>query len=199
MFNKMIAIIIAVPFALLAISSSPAMAVVTDPIKNTADTGAEPDHDSNAKHDAGQADTEQHGDEGHAETSVYNVERDAKADLAAALERAAMRGVNTIVIMGANWCHDSRGLADHLLGDRFQPLISDKYELVFIDVDTPQIGEGRNLDIAARYGVTDIEGTPNVLIISPQGALVNTAEDARSWRDAASRDADDIYAYFENL
>jgi hypothetical protein len=144
-------------------------------------------------------DEAQDGDDNHPEAAAYDAQRDAEADVDAALKRAKARGVNTIIIMGANWCHDSRGLAGHLRSERFQPLISAHYEVVYVDIDTPQNGEGRNLDIAARYGVTDISGTPNVLVISPAGKLVNTAEDARSWRDAASRDADDIYAYFADL
>jgi thiol-disulfide isomerase/thioredoxin len=138
-------------------------------------------------------------DDAHHEASPYDATRDAKADVAAALQRAKQRNVNTVIIMGANWCHDSRGLAGHLSSVRFQPLIAAKYEVVYVDINVPQNGEGRNLDIAARYGVTDIDGTPNVLVISPEGKLVNTADDARSWRDAASRDVDDIYAYFAEL
>lgn len=175
MFNKTLAIIGAVLAALFTISLT-ASAATLDPAKT--ETQAE------------------NGDADHPEVAAYDAERDAEADVDAALERARARGVNTIIIMGANWCHDSRGLAGHLQSERFQPLISAHYEVVYIDVHTPQNGEGRNLDIAARYGVTDINGTPNVLIISPEGKLLNTADDARSWRDAASREADDIYAYF---
>ncbi|WP_438730162.1 thioredoxin family protein [Parasphingorhabdus sp. DH2-15] len=141
----------------------------------------------------------EHAEAAHPEAETYDAKRNATADVDAALARAKLRNVRTIIVMGANWCHDSRGLAGHLQSERFQPLIAKNYELVFVDVNVPQDGEGRNLDIASRYGVTDISGTPNVLIISPEGKLVNTAEDARSWRDAASRDADDIYAYFADL
>lgn len=181
MFNKTLAIIGVVLAALAALftTSLTASAATLDPTK--IETQAE------------------NGDTDHPEVAAYDAQRDAEADVDAALERAKARGVNTIIIMGANWCHDSRGLAGHLRSERFQPLISAHYEVVYVDVDTPQNGEGRNLDIAARYGVMDISGTPNVLVISPAGKLVNTAEDARSWRDAASRDADDIYAYFAEL
>lgn len=182
MFNQ-ISSIKAVILSALLVAPITAGVAAADPVQT----------DDEADHKA------QNGDDNHAEAAVYDAQRDAEADVNAALGRAKARGVNTIIIMGANWCHDSRGLAGHLRSERFQPLISAHYEVVYVDIDTPQNGEGRNLDIAARYGVTDISGTPNVLVISPAGKLVNTAEDARSWRDAASRDADDIYAYFADL
>ncbi|WOE76193.1 thioredoxin family protein [Alterisphingorhabdus coralli] len=127
----------------------------------------------------------------------YDETRYALADVEAALFRARARRVNTIIVMGANWCHDSRGLATHLSSKRFAPMIAQKYELVYVDIGSPQAGAGRNLDLAERFGVTGISGTPNVLIVSPNGMLLNSPKDAKSWRNADSRDADDIYAYFE--
>ena len=106
-------------------------------------------------------------------------------------------GRKVLAVFGANWCHDSRALAGWLTSDAFEPLLRDHFEVVFIDVGHPQTGEGRNLDLAARYGVTDIEGTPNLLVIDSDGALVNTPQSAKGWRNAASRSEDAIYAVLE--
>lgn len=38
------------------------------------------------------------------------------------------------------------------------------------------------------------EGTPNVLVLSPAGELVNTPEDAISWRNSASRTPEAVLA-----
>ncbi|MEO1044393.1 MAG: thioredoxin family protein [Pseudomonadota bacterium] len=149
--------------------------------------------------DSAHSKTAQSSEDAHPEAKPYDERRDALADVDAALARAAMRGVDTLIIMGANWCHDSRGLAGHLQSARFAPMIAARYELVYVDIGSPQTNEGRNLDIAARFGVENISGTPNVLIVTPDGTLRNSAEDAKSWRNAASRDADDIFAYFAEL
>ena len=103
-------------------------------------------------------------------------------------------GQKVIAVFGANWCHDSRTLAGWLTSPDFQPLLRDHFEVVFIDVGHPQLDAGRNLDLAARYGVAEIDGTPNLLVIDSQGALVNTPESARGWRNAASRSEESIYA-----
>lgn len=97
-----------------------------------------------------------------------------------------------MLVMGANWCHDSRALAGLLETPRFAELIAREYELVFVNVGMPQTGDGHNLDIAARFGLEELPGTPNVLILSPFGTLLN-AETATSWRNAASRSEDAIY------
>lgn len=122
------------------------------------------------------------------------------AEHAQALERTIARlepGQKVLAVFGANWCHDSRALAGWLTSPGFEPLLRDHFEVVFIDIGTPQTDKGRNLDLAARYGVSDIEGTPNLLVIDSDGALVNTPESAKGWRNAASRSEEAIYAIIE--
>ncbi|WP_370177695.1 thioredoxin family protein [Alteriqipengyuania sp.] len=103
-------------------------------------------------------------------------------------------GRRVLAVFGANWCHDSRALAGWLTSPGFEPLLDAHFEVVFIDVGEPQEGDGRNLDLAARFGVTGIEGTPNLLVIDSKGTLVNTPESAKGWRNAASRSEEAVYA-----
>jgi thioredoxin family protein len=136
-----------------------------------------------------------HAPPDHPEARLYEADRDAMADVDAALGRAAERNRLVLLVMGANWCHDSRGLAGWLNTPRFARMIHARYELVFVDVGRPQEGEGRNIDIARRFGMAEITGTPTVLILSPDGALLNAAT-APAWRNAASRSEDDVFGYF---
>ncbi len=107
--------------------------------------------------------------------------------------RAAASGKRVLLVLGANWCHDSRALAGWLETPRFAGLVAERYELVFVDVGMPQTGEGRNLDIARRFGLADMKNTPALLVLTPDGRAVNL-ESARDWRNAASRSEDAIYA-----
>ena len=129
----------------------------------------------------------------HPEARSYAVKPDAAADVDAALARAADNGKRVLLVMGANWCHDSRALAGWLETPRFAALVAERYELVFVNVGLPQSGDGHNLDIAKRFGLADFPGTPALLVVTPEGALVN-ADTATSWRNAASRSEDAIYA-----
>ena len=120
------------------------------------------------------------------------------AQVDAALARAGQRETRVLLVMGANWCHDSRALAGWLETQRFAELVEANYELVFVNVGMPQTGDGHNLDIAQRFGLETLPGTPNLLVIDADGHLLN-ADSATSWRNAASRSEDVIYAELSAL
>jgi hypothetical protein len=126
---------------------------------------------------------------------VYDEARDAAADVDAALSRAAVSGKAVIVVMGANWCHDSTALAKWFAAPRFAAMMQPRFELVYVDAGTPQSGEGRNQDIIKRFGGKKQKNTPYVMIVSGAGKLHNR-DDARSWRNAESRSEEAIYQYF---
>ena len=133
---------------------------------------------------------------GHA---VYDASRDAAADVEAALARVEGTERKVVVVMGANWCHDSRGLAEHFARSEIAPVIAAHYEVVWVDVGTPQRGEARNQELADRFGITPLVGTPTVVVLDGSGAMLNSEADARSWRNAYSREADDVLAYFADM
>jgi hypothetical protein len=129
----------------------------------------------------------------HPEARAYDVKPDAMGDVDAALARAAASGKRVLLVMGANWCHDSRALAGWLETPRFAALVAERYELVFVNVGMPQSGDGHNLNVARRFGLNDVPGTPAVLVLTADGSLLN-ADTATSWRNAASRSEDAIIA-----
>ncbi len=132
------------------------------------------------------------GSHDYPEAESYDVSKDAAAEVEAALARAAENDTRVLLVMGANWCHDSRALAGWLATERFEALIEDKYELVFVNIGMPQSGDGHNLDIAQRFGLEELPGTPNLLVLTAKGELVN-ADTATTWRNAASREEDAMY------
>lgn len=129
----------------------------------------------------------------HPEAKSYTVKPDAMADVDAALARAAASNKRVLLVLGANWCHDSRALAGWLETPRFAALVATHYELVFVNVGMPQTGDGHNLAIARRFGLAEMKGTPALLVLSPEGRAVNL-DTAASWRNAASRSEDAIHA-----
>ncbi|MBX9617019.1 MAG: thioredoxin family protein [Caulobacteraceae bacterium] len=122
----------------------------------------------------------------------------ASADVDAALARARQSGKRVLLVMGANWCSDSRALAGWLATHRFAELIERKYELVFVNIGMPGTGDGHNLGIAARFGIQEVPGLPNVLVLTGDGVLVNPTT-ATSWRNAESRTGDAIYDELADL
>jgi thioredoxin-like negative regulator of GroEL len=128
---------------------------------------------------------------GNPEASPFDAKAHARAEVDAALARAKAGNRMALIVMGANWCHDSRALAGWLAQPHFAAMVVSRYELVYVDVGY----RDRNIDIARRFGIKSIKGTPTVLIVDGNGKLLNK-KDAPKWRDAGSRKAQDIYKAF---
>ena len=124
---------------------------------------------------------------------VFEPSADPLADVQQALGRADEGDRLALVVLGANWCHDSRALASRLYSPPLAELIQQEYELVFVDVGF--LDKGR--DVVQQFGVPQFYATPTLLIIDPSsGQLVND-EDRHMWANAYSIDMPDSVRYFE--
>jgi hypothetical protein len=126
-----------------------------------------------------------------ADMTPFDASRNAQADVDAALASAQASGKHVLLIMGGSWCHDSMALWDLFHTPRTATMLDARYETVWVDVGH----RDRNLDIARRFGLDGLHGTPTVLIIGPNGIATNL-EDAPTWRNAASRKPDAIHRHF---
>lgn len=134
----------------------------------------------------------------HPEARSYDAGIDAMAAVDSALARATARDTRVLVVLGANWCHDSRALAGWLETPRFAALVAERFDLVYVNVGMPQTGDGHNLAVARRFGLETLPGTPVLLILRPDGSAVNL-DSATSWRNAGSRTGDAIFAELSAL
>lgn len=133
----------------------------------------------------------------HPEARPFGRPEQAPAEVQAALARAAATSRRVLLVFGANWCHDSRALAGWFATPRFKTMLADRYELVWINVGDAPGEKDRNGDLARRFGLAGIAGTPTVLILDAAGKPLNLSE-APGWKNAASRSGDAIYAAFAN-
>jgi thiol-disulfide isomerase/thioredoxin len=106
-------------------------------------------------------------------SAPYDVSADARAQVAAAIARAAAAHKFVLLDFGGNWCPDCRVTAGVLALDDVKPWIERNFEFVFIDVGRMN----RNLDIAARYDV-HIRAVPTMIILDSQGHMVNAGNPA---------------------
>lgn len=128
------------------------------------------------------------------EPRPFDASRNAMMDVDMALAAAAISGKRVLLVLGGNWCHDSRGLAAKFQRPDMARIIEDNYELVWVDVGY----RDRNLDVAERFGVDRLIGTPTVLILSPRGVLLN-ADTVHDWRRADSTPYDEVVQYFQSF
>lgn len=134
-----------------------------------------------------------------ARAAFYPAEDDAANVLDAALASAKAERKLAVVVFGADWCHDSRALARVLTSDAFKTEFGAQFAVTFIDVGTPQRGQGRNLDLAKRFGIKRLDSTPAMVVITPKGKRLNSKKDAVSWRNADSRPAQAVLDWFREI
>lgn len=100
-----------------------------------------------------------------------------------------------LIVMGANWCHDSRGMASKLNLPEIKESVDKSYEVLFVDV-------GYYTKIKAvinRFGMPIIYSTPTILIVDPDSEKVINQHNMLLMRDAASVSEADTKKYFENI
>ena len=120
---------------------------------------------------------------------------DVVAEVSEASRTARQENKQVLVIMGANWCHDSRALAARVDQEPLKSVIDRHYVTVFVDVGFFEISPS----VVASLGTPVYYATPSVLILDPiSGALVN-AENRHQWGHADTISMEDSVAYFESM
>lgn len=124
---------------------------------------------------------------------LFEPSADALADVEQALVRAGDNDRLGLVVLGGNWCHDSRALAARLKRSPLAEVIEENYELVFVDVGF--LDKGRN--VLQRFGVPQFYATPTVLIIDSSTRQVVDNEERHLWSNAYKVDMASSVDYFE--
>jgi hypothetical protein len=127
------------------------------------------------------------------EGRLFQPSENPLADVQRALDRADDGDRLTLVVLGANWCHDSRALASRLHRPPLAELIQQHYELVFVDAGF--LDKGRA--IMLQFGVAHYYATPTVLIIDPSSGQLINDEYRHLWSNAYDIDMSKSVRYFE--
>jgi len=125
---------------------------------------------------------------------IYTADTNSMADIDKAMARARLRDTKVLVVMGANWCHDSRGFAARMDQPEFKALVEQNYELVYVNVGAEPGQKNQNRAVSKRFGVAAIVGTPTVFIVGTDGSVLNPYS-AGYWRNTDSIPEDINYAY----
>jgi thiol-disulfide isomerase/thioredoxin len=121
--------------------------------------------------------------------------QDSMADVERAIEKAAAGDKLALVILGANWCHDSRALAARIHQAPLAGIISAQYEPVFVDIAYLDQGQ----DVARALGTPIYYATPTVLIVDPVSRRLVNAGDRHQWGAADSISMDESVDYFTRM
>lgn len=97
-----------------------------------------------------------------------------------------------LLVIGAQWCHDSRGLARNFSTTEMQRIITSKYQTLFIDAGYLDKG----FDVVKRFGQPVYYGTPTVLIIDPVTETILNRDSMQKWLNADAIKLNEYIDYF---
>ena len=120
---------------------------------------------------------------------------DPMADLAASFDAARKSDRLMLVVLGANWCHDSRALATQLYEEPLSSIVNEFYETLFVDVGYLETGR----DVITSLGVPVYYATPTVLIVDPVSGQVLNTHNRHQWANAASISMEESLEYFRQF
>ena len=126
---------------------------------------------------------------------LYHPSAEPLAGLAAKMALAKTNNRLLLVVLGGNWCHDSRALAARLYTAPLDTLVNASYETLFVDVG--YLEKGR--DVLTSLGIPVYYATPTVLIVDPVSGQVINTRDRHRWANASSIDMTESVAYFSQF
>ncbi|WP_300545839.1 thioredoxin family protein [Maricaulis sp.] len=110
----------------------------------------------------------------------------------AALEDARETDRRLLLVLGANWCHDSRALAHHFQDAQLAATLEAYFVTRFIDVGW----RDRNQAVTARFGVPAVYATPTVFVIDPHSERLLNRDARNDWTSAASKPVEEARDWF---
>ncbi|QBG36039.1 thioredoxin family protein [Litorilituus sediminis] len=108
------------------------------------------------------------------------------------LAQAKLAQQKLLIVLGANWCHDSQGLIQRFSSNEMSSLLEKNYQTLFVDIGYYQKG----YDVVSRFGMPIYYGTPTVMIIDPMSNKITNLTSMQKWLNADSIDLQGYLDYF---
>lgn len=127
-----------------------------------------------------------------APADIYDTTADAKALVAAALERASRDNKRVLVMFGGNWCGWCHRLHELFASDRaVHKKLSDEYEIVMVDIGKWD----KHMELAAGYGAElKKTGVPYLTVLAADGSVV-TNQDTGSLEKDKGHDPEKVLGF----
>jgi hypothetical protein len=106
--------------------------------------------------------------------------------------KAAAEQKLLLLVLGSEWCHDSKALQQHFAEPALATALAKRFSITFVDVGYLEFGKAT----AQRFQLPLYYGTPTVMIIAPDSGQLLNKRDLMHWTSAANFDAAAYKAYF---
>jgi protein disulfide-isomerase len=124
----------------------------------------------------------------------YNEWANPKDDIAQAITAAQAQKSPVVLVFGANWCPDCRGLSEMLEKSPLAPKFAQEFKIVKINVGNFDT----NLEVAKEYGNPIEIGIPGAAFLSSDGKLLHVAKAGDLSKAQREGDAG-VYDFFKKM
>ena len=125
---------------------------------------------------------------------VFKPSESPTQDVEAALIAAKQSNKPLLLVLGAQWCHDSRGLAEQFSTPQMSPILESSFETVFVDVG--YLEDRRTL--TQKFNYPTYFATPTVMVLNPHNEQHINTDSMDMWAHAASIELEEYVTYFTN-
>ena len=115
--------------------------------------------------------------------------------LALAQTKAVEDNKLLLVVLGAQWCHDSTGLAATFSNPQMHDILQTRFETIFIDL---AYFEDRH-NAVQKYGYPAFFGTPTVMVIDPKTNVLLNHNTISKWQNADSVPFEEYIEFFKTI
>jgi len=124
--------------------------------------------------------------------AIYNESANARAEIKAALAKAAVKHKRVIIVFGANWCPDCYALDKYFHRADMAAILAANYVVVHVN-----IGRGdKNQDLMTKYEVPMKRGIPGLAVLDPDGKLVYSQKNGE-FENARALAPEDVLAFLK--
>jgi len=121
------------------------------------------------------------------------------AELSNQVEQTLLAAKNqnkkALFVLGAQWCHDSKGLAEKFSTPQMQKILQDNYQVLFIDVGYLEKG----FEVVKQFDLPIYYGTPTVMVVEPNATKIVNRSTMQKWLSADKVPLAEYEDYFKGF
>jgi len=126
---------------------------------------------------------------------IFSPTTEISSQVEQTLIAAKTQNKQALFVLGAQWCHDSKGLAQKFSTPQMQKILNNNYQVLFIDVGYLEKG----FDIVKQFGLPVYYGTPTVMVVEPSSTKIVNRSTMQKWLSADKVPLTEYIEYFDSF